>query len=205
MKKTRHTPNQIITKLRKVEAARAEGRTVADAVRDIGVTEQTYYRWKREYGTMGRDQLRRLKDLEKENKRLKKLVADLSLDKDILKEALEGTCCARPGSGLPPVTSRRPWASVNGGPAGQSGNPDPRNDTSRSLRTKTERLRSASGSLHGDIPATDIGASLPCYAETDRRSTPSGYTASGARMGYLIAQKHGNDAGSAAAQAAAQG
>ena len=90
MKKTRPTPNQIITKLRKVEAARAEGRTVADAVRDIGVSEQTYYRWKREYGTMDRDQLKRLKDLKKENKRLKKLFADLSLDKDILKEALEG-------------------------------------------------------------------------------------------------------------------
>lgn len=61
-----------------------------DAVRDIGVTEQTYYRWKREYGSMDRDQFKRLKGLEKENKRLQKLVADLSLDKDILKEALEG-------------------------------------------------------------------------------------------------------------------
>lgn len=90
MKKSRHTPNQIIKKLRKVEAARAEGRTVADAVRDIDVTEQTYYRWKREYGTMDRDQLKRLKDLKKENRRLKKLVADLALDRDILKEALEG-------------------------------------------------------------------------------------------------------------------
>lgn len=90
MKKTRHTPNQIITKLRAVEAALAEGRTVAEAVRDIQVSEQTYYRWKREYGQMDRDQLKRLKELEKENRRLKKLVADLSLDKDILKEALEG-------------------------------------------------------------------------------------------------------------------
>ena len=98
MKKTRHSPNQIITKLRKVEAARVEGRSVADAVRDIGVTEQTYYRWKREYGSMDRNQLKQLKNLKKENARLKKLVADLSLDvadlsldKDILKEALEGS------------------------------------------------------------------------------------------------------------------
>jgi transposase-like protein len=90
MKKTRHTPTQIIAKLRIVEAALAEGRTAQDAVRDIGVSEQTYYRWKREYGQMDRDQLKRLKELEKENRRLKKLVADLSLDKDILKEALEG-------------------------------------------------------------------------------------------------------------------
>jgi transposase-like protein len=90
MKKTRHTPNQIITKLRKVEASRAEGQTIAEAVRGIGVTENTYYRWKREYGSMDRDQLKRLKALEAENARLKKLVADLALDKDILKEALEG-------------------------------------------------------------------------------------------------------------------
>ena len=90
MKKTRHTPNQIIAKLRMVEAALAEGRTAQDAVRDIGVSEQTYYRWKREYGRMDRGQLKRLKELEKENRRLKKLVADLSLDRDILKEALEG-------------------------------------------------------------------------------------------------------------------
>jgi len=62
MKKTRHTPNQIITKLREVEAARAEGRTIADAVRDIGVTEQTYYRWKQKYGSMDLDQLQLLRD-----------------------------------------------------------------------------------------------------------------------------------------------
>lgn len=90
MKKTRHTPNQIITKLRKVEAARAGGKTVAEAVRGIGVTENTYYCWKREYGSTDRDQLKRLKDLETENARLKKLAHDLALDKDILKEALEG-------------------------------------------------------------------------------------------------------------------
>jgi len=90
MKKPRHTPHQIIAKLRIVEAAFAEGRTAQDAIRDIGVSEQTYYRWKREYGQMGRDQLKRPKELEKENWRLKKLVSGLSLDKDILKEALEG-------------------------------------------------------------------------------------------------------------------
>ena len=89
MKKTRHTPNQIITKLRNVEAARAEGRTVADAVRDIGVVEQTYHRWKREYGSMDRNQVKRLNDLKKENAWLKKVV-DFSLDKDVVKEALEG-------------------------------------------------------------------------------------------------------------------
>lgn len=90
MKKNHHTPEQIVTKLRKVEALTAEGATIAEAARQIGVTDQTVYRWKKHYGAMNRDEVRRLKDLEKENARLKKLVADLTLDKDILREALEG-------------------------------------------------------------------------------------------------------------------
>ena len=90
MKKKNHTPEQIITKLRKVEALTAEGSTVAQAVKQIEVSEQTYYRWKKQYGGMDRDQLKRLKELEQQNARLKKLVAELTLDKDILKEALEG-------------------------------------------------------------------------------------------------------------------
>ena len=90
MKKKDHTPEQIITKLRKVEALTAQGQTIAEAARHIDVSEQTYYRWKRQYGGMRRDQLKRLKELEKQNARLKKLVAELSLDKDILQEALQG-------------------------------------------------------------------------------------------------------------------
>ena len=90
MKKKHHTPEQIITKLRKVEALTAQGATVAEAAKQIGVAEQTVYRWKKQYGGMDRDQLKRLKELEQQNARLKKLVAELTLDKDILKEALEG-------------------------------------------------------------------------------------------------------------------
>ena len=90
MKKTKHTPEQIITKLRRVEALTAEGATVAEAAREIGVSEQTVYRWKRQYGGMNRDQAKRLKQLEKENARLKKLLAEKDLDIDILKEALSG-------------------------------------------------------------------------------------------------------------------
>jgi transposase-like protein len=90
MKKKHHTPEQIITKLRKVEALTAQGNTVAEAVKQIEVSEQTYYRWKKHYGQMDRNQARRLKELEKENARLKKLLAEKSLDLDILKEALEG-------------------------------------------------------------------------------------------------------------------
>lgn len=90
MGRKHHTPEQIITKLREAEVLLGKGQTVGEACRRIGVTEQTYYRWRQEYGGMRVDQARRLKELEKENGRLKKLVADLSLDNQILKEAAEG-------------------------------------------------------------------------------------------------------------------
>jgi transposase len=90
MKKKHHTPEQIVTKLRTVEALTAEGATVAEAAKQVGVSEQTIYRWKNQYGQMDRNQAKRLKSLEKENARLKKLLAEKDLDIDILKEALEG-------------------------------------------------------------------------------------------------------------------
>jgi putative transposase len=83
-------PEQIINKLREAEILLSQGASVGEASRKIGVTEQTYYRWRREYGGMRIEQARRLKDLEKENARLKRLVADLSLDNSILKEAARG-------------------------------------------------------------------------------------------------------------------
>ena len=85
-----YTPEQIINKLREVEVFMSQGASVAEASRKAGITEQTYYRWRREYGGMGIEQAKRLKELEKENTRLKKLVADLSLDISILKEAVRG-------------------------------------------------------------------------------------------------------------------
>ena len=90
MKKKHHTPEQIVSKLRKVEALTAEGATIAEAAKQVGVSEQTLYRWKKQYGQMDRDELRRLKELEKENQRLKKLVAEQALDIDILKEVAKG-------------------------------------------------------------------------------------------------------------------
>ncbi len=83
-------PEQIINKLREAEVLISQGATIGEASRKIGVTEQTYYRWRREYGGMGVEQARRLKELEKENTRLKRLVADISLDNAILKEAARG-------------------------------------------------------------------------------------------------------------------
>ena len=85
-----YSPEQIINKLREVEVLINQGATAAEASRKVGITEQTYYRWRREYGGMRVEQAKRLKELEKENGRLKKLVADLSLDISILKEAARG-------------------------------------------------------------------------------------------------------------------
>jgi len=90
MKKNRHSSEQIVKMLREAEAKIAEGRTVEEVCREMGVSDATYYKWRKSYGQMKVDQVKRLKDLEKENGRLKKLVADLSLDKAILQEALSG-------------------------------------------------------------------------------------------------------------------
>jgi putative transposase len=92
MSRKRFTPEQIIGILREADVKLSQGRSVEQLCRELGITEQTYYRWRREYGGMKVTQARRLKDLEKENTRLKKAVADLTLDKLILKEALEGNC-----------------------------------------------------------------------------------------------------------------
>ena len=90
MKKKGFTTKQIIRKLREAEVVLGQGSTVGEVSRKLGVTEQTYYRWRREYGGMRLNQARRFKELEKENGRLKKLVADLTLDNAILKEVTRG-------------------------------------------------------------------------------------------------------------------
>jgi len=90
MARTRHTPEQIISKLRAIEVHTHSGMTAEQAARQEGITEQTYYRWRKEYGGLKLDQAKRLKELEKENARLKKLVADLSLDKQMLEEVARG-------------------------------------------------------------------------------------------------------------------
>lgn len=90
MPRKRHKPEEIVAKLRQVDVLTAQGQSVADAIRTIGVTEVTYYRWKQEYGGLKTDQVRRLKVLEQENARLRKAVSDLTLDKLILQEATKG-------------------------------------------------------------------------------------------------------------------
>ena len=90
MGRLRFTPEQIIGKLREAELLLGQGTDIGEVVRKLGISQQTYYRWRKEYGGMRVDQARRLKELEIENSRLKKLVADLSLDNAILKESLRG-------------------------------------------------------------------------------------------------------------------
>ncbi len=90
MAKKGYTPEQIINKLREAEILLQQGATIAVISKKIGVSAHTYYRWRKEYGGMRVEQAKRLKEVEKENSRLKKLVADLSLDNAILKEAAEG-------------------------------------------------------------------------------------------------------------------
>ena len=90
MVKRGYAPEQIISKLREAEILLSQGSSIAEVSKKIGITEQTYYRWRKEYGGMRVEQAKKLKELEKENIRLKKLVADLSLDNSILKEAVRG-------------------------------------------------------------------------------------------------------------------
>ena len=90
MGRKRHKPEEIVAKLRQVDGLTTQGQSVAEAIRSIGVTEVTYYRWRQEYGGLKSDQVKRLKDLEQENARLRKAVSDLTLEKLILKEAASG-------------------------------------------------------------------------------------------------------------------
>ena len=90
MARKHHSADEIVAKLRQVEMLQSQGKSAADAVRVIGVTEATYYRWRQEYGGLKGDQVRRLKELEAENARLRRAVSDLTVEKLILKEAARG-------------------------------------------------------------------------------------------------------------------
>ena len=90
MARKRHKAEEIVTKLRQVDVLSAQGKSIAEAIRSIGVTEVTYYRWRNEYGGLKGDQVKRLKELETENVRLRRAISDLTLEKLILKEAASG-------------------------------------------------------------------------------------------------------------------
>jgi len=90
MSTKRYKPEQIVNLLRQIEVEIANGKTAPQAAREVGITEQTYYRWRKEFGGLKLEQARRLKELEKENCRLKRLVAELSLEKQVLREVAQG-------------------------------------------------------------------------------------------------------------------
>jgi putative transposase len=90
MPRKHHRPEEIVAKLRQVDVLVSQGQNIADAIRQIGVSEVTYYRWRQEYGGLKTEQVKRLKELEQENARLRRAVSDLTLDKLILKEAARG-------------------------------------------------------------------------------------------------------------------
>jgi len=90
MPNQRYKPEQIVNLLRKIEVEIANGKTTTQAAREVGITEQTYYRWRKEFGGLKLGQAKRLKELEKENSRLKRLVAELSLEKQVLREVAQG-------------------------------------------------------------------------------------------------------------------
>ena len=113
----REKPEEIVSKLRQVEVLQGQGMTVAEAVRQIGVTQQTFYRWRKLYGGMGRSQLARLKELEKENQRLRRVVSDLTLDKLILTEAARGNFQARRVVANVSTMCGRSWACPSAAPA----------------------------------------------------------------------------------------
>ena len=92
MSTKRYKPEQIVKLLRRIEVEVAHGKTTPPAAREVGITEQTDYRWRREFGGLKLDQAKRLKELEKENSRLKRLVAELSLEKQVLREVAQGNC-----------------------------------------------------------------------------------------------------------------
>ena len=118
MARKRYTPEQIIGMLREAEVRLSQGEKVGAISRSLGISEQSYYRWRREYGGLKVSQASRLKDLEKENQRLRKAVSDLTLDALILKEVVEGKYWALHGVGWPLIICRMCWVYPSGVPAG---------------------------------------------------------------------------------------
>lgn len=131
----REKPEEIVSKLRQVEVLQGQGATVAEAVRQIGVTQQTFYRWRKLSGGMQRSQLARLKELEKENQRLRRAVSDLTLDKLILTEAARGNFCALHVAGNASTTCGRSLAFPSAAPAARLGSIDPRSARCRRAGT----------------------------------------------------------------------
>ncbi len=168
MAKKRHKPEEIVAKLRQVEVLTSQGESIAEAVKTVSATETTYFRWRAEYGGLKTDQVKRLKDLELENARLRRAAPDLTLDKLILTEAARGNLVAPPVAALAWIRLKRRLAFPNGGPAPSLVSLDPRSANP----PKGETMRRLSPPTLSNSPkpmdAMAAGASQPCCA------TPAG-------------------------------
>ena len=177
MKRRRHTPEQIVRKLREVERLLGEGQTIAESAKQVEISEQTYHRWRNQYGGMKADDAKRLRELERENARLKRIVADKELEIDALKEIARGTGKpVAPARGGPhvagPLGSRRreavrmlqdPSDCRNGGHAGSPASTAPRSAASRRAAAATTRSgRSCTPSRVATPAGATAGPGRPC-------------------------------------------
>jgi putative transposase len=152
--KKRHTPEQIVRKLHEADGKLAAGVPICEVARQLGISEATFHRWRNQYGRMKADAMKRLKELEQENARLKGIVADQAVDISILREVSRKNFCARLGGGRPSSTcGARSSGSPNVGRAGHSVNQGPANATWLGKRQKRPGARRASGgALAGEPP-----------------------------------------------------
>ena len=167
MARRRHTPEQIIRKLREADRLLAEGAEVAEVARHLEVSEQTYHRWRNQFGGMKADDAKRLKELERENARLKRIVADKELENRRAAGDRRGNWWARRGDAEPWTCSRTGSASRSGGRARSSASTAPPNATSRPRRTRTGSCAAGCGASPSSHPAVGLPASA-------RRAAPGG-------------------------------
>jgi len=205
MKRNRHTPEQIIRKPREADADLAGGLSGPEICKELGIAEDTYCRWRNRYGGMRADEMKRLKDLEREDARLKALVADPTLDEAILREALRGNRSARPGGGRPSSESARPWASPSVGRAERRASPDRPGGTSGPNEDQTRRRCRVSPDRPESIPAPVTAGSRHCGGGRAGRSTASGSIDSGGGRAWECRSGRGDAVGRAAARTAAPG
>ena len=137
----RHSPEQVVRKLMTADRLLAEGKDTAAVCRELGVSEATYHRWRNQFGGLKAEDAKRLKDLERENSTLKRLLADAELEKAALKEIARGNFEARNAGGRPFAISSGCWGSANGSPAAWPGNTERPNDTRPQRRHQLIRMR----------------------------------------------------------------
>ena len=162
MASKKHRPEEAVAKLRQADVLVSQGQTVAEAIRAIGVTEVTYHRWRREFGGLRSDRVKRLKELEAENTRLRKAVADLTLDKQILAEAARGNFQApRAGAPASSMSSGR-CPSPSAAPVWRSASTARRGAERRGAATTKNGSRPTPSNSPGSMAATGVGRSRPC-------------------------------------------